>query len=136
MTLEKVDYKTHDYDLKFKQQLEQGERSEKIIKGIFENGDRLEIKNETYLWEKTGNIYIEFERNGYPTGLKKDFDWWVHTLNNRKGEMIGGFLIKKDYLVKKCREHYLKGNISYKGGDKDMSSGIKLPIREIFTQMI
>src|SRR5580692_11142434 len=43
--------------------------------------EKIELKSETWLWERTGNICIEYRQNGRPSGIDAtEADYWVHEL--------------------------------------------------------
>lgn len=70
----KKDQKKFDLDLKF------GEIREDKIRDIFEN-KKIEVKSERGMWMKTGNICIEYESYGKPSGIKAtESDYWFHNL--------------------------------------------------------
>ena len=65
---------------KFDLDLEYGEiREEKIAKML--TGKKIEVKSERGMWMKTGNICIEYESYGKPSGIKTtEADYWFHNL--------------------------------------------------------
>jgi hypothetical protein len=69
-----------DVDLKF------GNKHEKKIgKLLGLKADEIEVKTERDWWDKTGNICIEIERRGKPTGLSiTKAKVWVHVLAKLK----------------------------------------------------
>jgi len=77
---------------------------------------------------KTGNVFIEYFnlRSNKKSGLATTkADWyaiWINEYNIR--------LIKTNYLKEKCRD-YLNTKRDVRGGDKNTSKGILLPINEI-----
>lgn len=45
----------------------------------------IELKSETWLWERTGNICIEYKRDGKKSGLSTtQADYWFHELIRAK----------------------------------------------------
>ena len=70
----KADRKKFDLDLKY------GEIREDKIRDMLEN-KKIEIKSERDMWMKTGNICIEYESYGQPSGIKAtESDYWFHNL--------------------------------------------------------
>ena len=65
---------------KFDLDLEYGEiREEKIAKML--TGKKIEVKSERGMWMKTGNIAIEYQSYGKPSGIKAtESDYWFHNL--------------------------------------------------------
>lgn len=76
MTLEptKADRKKFDLDLAY------GKVREQQIAEMLQD-KKIEVKSERDLWMKTGNIAIEFESYGKPSGIAAtEADFWFHNL--------------------------------------------------------
>lgn len=78
-------------DKKFDLQLTQALVDERRLAEVFTalKLGKVELKSETVLWEKTGNICIEFRNRGKPSGISTtEADIWVHELKrlNAEGE--------------------------------------------------
>ena len=70
----KADRKKFDLDLQY------GEIREDKIRDMLEN-KKIEVKSERDMWTKTGNICIEYESYGKPSGIKAtEADYWFHNL--------------------------------------------------------
>jgi len=70
----KKDFKKFDLDLNF------GEIREDKVRDMLE-GKKIEVKSERGMWMKTGNICIEYESYGKPSGIKAtESDYWFHNL--------------------------------------------------------
>jgi len=70
----KADRKKFDLDLQY------GEIREDKIRDMLEN-KKIEVKSERDMWMKTGNICIEYESYGKPSGIKAtESDYWFHNL--------------------------------------------------------
>ena len=68
------DRKKFDIDLQY------GKVKEKIIADMLQN-KKIEVKSERGMWLKTGNIAIEFESWGKPSGINAtEADYWFHNL--------------------------------------------------------
>ena len=119
---------------KFDVDLEFGKSGEYKFKQIFSDGDKIEVKTERDIWAKTGNIVIEIECWGKPSGLSTtQADYWVHQLS-LSGEIIGSFVIPVQKL--KDRISYLTDNKEVRtvmGGDGFQSKLVLLPISRIFS---
>ena len=65
---------------KFDLDLEYGEiREEKIAKML--TNKKIEVKSERGMWMKTGNICIEYQSYGKPSGIRAtESDYWFHNL--------------------------------------------------------
>jgi len=111
-----------DIDLKYGQEREQ--RIEKILKE-----GKLEVKTERDWWFKTGNIAIEIECNGKPSGIMvTKSDYWVHILAN--GDKDYCRLIFDTKTIKKLTKKYI-GTLK-NGGDGWRSKFVLIPLSEIF----
>ena len=65
---------------KFDIDLEYGKVREKKIADMLQN-KKIEVKSERDKWKKTGNIAIEFESYGKPSGINgTESDYWFHNL--------------------------------------------------------
>ena len=70
----KANRKKFDLDLKY------GEIREDKIRDMLEN-KKIEVKSERDMWMRTGNICIEYESYGEPSGIKTtESDYWFHNL--------------------------------------------------------
>jgi hypothetical protein len=111
-----------DIDLRYGQDRE--ERIEKILKE-----GKLEVKTERDWWFKTGNIAIEIECNGKPSGIMvTKADYWVHILAN--GDKDYCRLIFDTKTIKKLTKKYI-GTLK-NGGDGWRSKFVLIPLSEIF----
>ena len=111
-----------DIDLRYGQEREQ--RIEKILKE-----GKLEVKTERDWWFKTGNIAIEIECNGKPSGIMvTKSDYWVHILAN--GDKDYCRLIFDTKTIKKLTKKYI--DTLKNGGDGWRSKFVLIPLSEIF----
>ena len=70
----KKDRKKFDIDLKY------GTIREEKIADMLTN-KKIEVKSEKDLWQKSGNICIEYESWGKPSGIRAtESDYWFHNL--------------------------------------------------------
>ena len=70
----KDDRKKYDLDLQY------GEIREDKIRDMLEN-KKIEVKSERGRWMETGNICIEYECWGKPSGIRAtESDYWFHNL--------------------------------------------------------
>lgn len=115
---------------KFDLQLVQGQAAEHRL-GLLLSGDiTAEVKSEAYLWEKTGNIAIEYEYRGKPSGISTtEADVWVHELR-RDGEPVMTLVIPVPRLKELCRKAYRARRIK-SGGDGDQSKMVLLRIVDL-----
>ena len=70
----KKDRKKFDLDLQY------GSIREDKIADMLTN-KKIEVKSERNIWQKTGNICIEYESWGKPSGIRAtESDYWFHNL--------------------------------------------------------
>ena len=105
----------------FRYDLEVGQVAEQTLADILE-GKKIEVKRDLQAHE-TGNIYVEYESRGKPSGLAtSEADYYCYFLSDEH------FVIIETKRFKKiCREYYKMNGCTY-GGDNNTSKGIKLPI--------
>jgi hypothetical protein len=83
---------------KFDVDLEFGKQWEEYIDDMFSGAKTCEIKTERDRWAKTGNICIESQSYGKPSGIEAtEADLWVHnlTVNN---ELVCSLVFPVDKL--------------------------------------
>tara|TARA_R100001594_G_C4026169_1_gene260264 strand:+ start:442 stop:834 length:393 start_codon:yes stop_codon:yes gene_type:complete len=116
-----------DVDLKF------GNKHEKQIgKLLGLKAEEIEVKTERDWWDKTGNICIEIERRGKPTGLSiTKAKVWVHVL--AKGNTQYLRLIfdvpKLKKLTKKFKDNWKMV------GDRRETKAIMIPFKKIIYEL-
>tara|TARA_R110000822_G_scaffold20594_3_gene65865 strand:+ start:3904 stop:4281 length:378 start_codon:yes stop_codon:yes gene_type:complete len=111
-----------DIDLKYGQEREQ--RIEKILKE-----GKLEVKTERKWWFKTGNIALEVECYGKPSGvMATKADYWVQILAD--GDKDYCRLIFDTKTIKRLVKKYIKNIKS--GGDGKQSRFVLVPLSELF----
>ena len=90
---------------------------------------KVEIKTERDWWFKTGNIAIEVECNGKPSGIMATkADYWIHILADGNKDYC--ILIFDTPIVKRLAKKYIKNIKS--GGDGWRSRFVLVPLSEIF----
>ena len=118
------------YNKKFDLDLKYGQEREKRLASILDKDkSKIEVKTERDWWFKTGNIAIEMECNGKPSGvMATKSDYWVHIL--AEGEKDYCRLIFDTKTIKRLA----KKNISTlkAGGDGFRSKFVLIPLAEIF----
>ncbi len=116
--------KKFDIDLKYGQ-----EREQRIVSILDTDKSKIEVKTERDWWFKTGNIAIEIESNGKPSGIMAtESDYWVHILAQGKDDYCR--LIFDTDTVRKLAEtykHTLKN-----GGDGWRTKFVLVPLSELF----
>jgi hypothetical protein len=75
-------------DRKFDIQLTAALINERQLAEIFVRS-KIELKSETYQWEQTGNICIEYKCDGNPSGISvTEADFWVHELRRSNSTLL------------------------------------------------
>ena len=83
---------------KFDVDLEFGQQWEKHIDEMFSGAKTCEIKTERDRWASTGNICIEIESYGKPSGLTStEAELWVHNLV-KDGQLCCSLVFNTDKL--------------------------------------
>jgi len=93
---------------------------------------KVEVKSERGMWIKTGNIAIEYESYGKPSGIEAtESDYWFHNLC--VGDDIYATLVFETEQLKKILE-IIPSKKSVSGGDHNASRMWLLPLRNLFTE--
>ena len=89
---------------KFDVDLEFGKQWEEHIDEMFSGAKKCEVKTERDKWASTGNICIEIESYGKPSGLTStEAELWVHNLV-KDGELCCSLVFNTDKLRKTMEE--------------------------------
>lgn len=92
------------------------------------SGKKVEVKSDR-LAEKTGNIYIEYESRGKPSGIMTtEADVWVYKFGEGKA-LIYELDILRRRLNKLVAEN--KARVGVKGGDNNTSLGILVKTKDL-----
>ena len=115
---------------KFDIDLEYGKIRESQILDMFENA-KIEVKSERDIWQKSGNIAIEYECYGKPSGIKAtESDYWFHNLCIND-ETYATLVFRTDFLRRIIDSlDYVK---SVKGGDNMAARMYLLNIQRLFS---
>ena len=116
---------TSDFDL----DLKYGEIGEKRLCEILAT-KKIEVKTERGAWRITGNIAIEYESRGKPSGIAVTKSEWWCTILMDKTEIEHIILTPTYKIIKIAREFYMKGK-TVKGGDNNTSKLVLIPIKEL-----
>ena len=112
-----------NYNSDFKYDLKVGQVKEKELGEIFRD-KTVEVKTDLKA-HKTGNVYIEYESRGKPSGIAtSEADYYCLAFNDVME------LIESSKLKELCRG-YFKTSRNRKGGDNNTSKGILLPIKDL-----
>ena len=115
---------------KFDIDLEYGQVREQLVADMLQD-KKIEVKSERDMWQRTGNIAIEYESYGKPSGIEAtESDYWFHNLC--VGEDTFCTLVFNTESLKK-----IIGNLDYKrsvsGGDNNASRMYLLNLQKLFS---
>ena len=119
-----VDRKKFDIDLEY------GKVRERHVADMLQD-KKIEVKSERGMWQNTGNIAIEYESYGKPSGINAtEADYWFHNLC--VGDDTFCTLVFKVDSLKQIIE-----NLDYKrtvsGGDHNASKMYLLNLQKLFS---
>jgi len=118
---------------KFDVDLEFGQTWEKHIDDLFSGVKTCEVKTERDKWQQTGNICIETECYGKPSGLSKtEADVWAHNLV-KDDEVVCTLLFNTNKLKEMMEE--MKPRTVY-GGDNKASKLFLVGLRDLINQLL
>lgn len=120
----KEDRKKFDIDLEY------GKVREKMVADMLQD-KKIEVKSERDVWQKTGNIAIEYESYGKPSGINAtESDYWFHNLCI--GEDTFATIVFDTKSLKRIID-----NLDYKrsvsGGDNNASRMYLLNLQKLFS---
>ena len=108
----------------FEYDLHLGVLGEKLVKGIFKNPDKVEVKTD-FKAKDTGNVFVEYESRGKESGLSTTTaDYWVYCLWTEVRKKQTYVFIPTDRLKKTIKEGKYKET---RGGDNLTSKGYLVP---------
>jgi hypothetical protein len=115
---------------KFDIDLEYGKVREQLVADMLQD-KKIEVKSERDVWQKTGNIAIEYESYGKPSGINAtESDYWFHNLCI--GDDVFATVVFKTKNLKR-----IINNLDYKksvaGGDHKASKMYLLNLKKLFS---
>jgi hypothetical protein len=115
---------------KFDIDLEYGQVREQLVADMLQD-KKIEVKSERDMWQRTGNIAIEYQSYGKPSGIDAtESDYWFHNLC--VGEDTFCTLVFNTESLKK-----IINNLDYKrsvsGGDNNASKMYLLNLQKLFS---
>jgi len=115
---------------KFDIDLEYGKVREKKVADMLQD-KKIEVKSERGLWQKSGNIAIEYQSYGKPSGIDAtESDYWFHNLC--VGDETFCTLVFKTDSLKKIIEN-LDSKRSVSGGDHNASRMYLVNLQKLFS---
>lgn len=122
--------KKFNNDKRFDVDLAYGQMHEERVVAMLEN-KKIEVKTERGMWAKTGNIAIEFESYGKPSGIAStEADYWFHNL--AIGDTIYATLMF-DVDVLRTLVEELDDHKVVKGGDNWASKMYLVNLSKLFS---
>ena len=123
LTPSKKDRKKFDIDLAY------GKVREDLIKEMLQD-KKIGVKSERDVWKRTGNIAIEYQCYGKPSGINAtEADYWFHNLC--VGEDVYATLVFKTENLKKIIDS-LERKVSVSGGDHNASRMYLVSLQKLF----
>ena len=123
LTPKSKDRKKFDIDLAY------GKVREDMIKEMLQD-KKIEVKSERDVWKRTGNIAIEYQCYGKPSGINAtEADYWFHNLC--VGEDVYATLVFKTENLKKIIDS-LERKVSVSGGDHNASRMYLVSLQKLF----
>ena len=120
----KKDRKKFDIDLEY------GKVREKKVADMLQD-KKIEVKSERDVWQKTGNIAIEYECYGKPSGINAtESDYWFHNLCI--GSETFATIVFDTASLKRIINN-LDSKRSVSGGDNNASRMYLLNLQKLFS---
>jgi len=124
LTPTKADRKKFDLDLAY------GKVREQQVAEMLQE-KKIEVKSERDRWQTTGNIAIEYQSYGKPSGIEAtEADYWFHNLCI--GDDIFATLVFDTAVLKKIIDK-LDNVKSVSGGDNNASRMYLLNLKKLFS---
>ena len=115
---------------KFDIDLEYGKVREQMVADMLQD-KKIEVKSERDVWQKTGNIAIEYECYGKPSGINAtESDYWFHNLCI--GEDTFATIVFDTNSLKRIIANLDKKR-SVSGGDNNASRMYLLNLQKLFS---
>ena len=115
---------------KFDIDLEYGKVREQQVADMLQD-KKIEVKSERDVWQKTGNIAIEYESYGKPSGINAtESDYWFHNLCI--GSETFATIVFDTTSLKRIIEN-LDSKRSVSGGDNNASRMYLLNLQKLFS---
>ena len=120
----KEDRKKFDIDLEY------GKVREKQVADMLQD-KKIEVKSERDVWQKTGNIAIEYECYGKPSGINAtESDYWFHNLCI--GDETFATIVFDTTSLKRIISN-LDSKRSVSGGDNNAARMYLLNLQKLFS---
>jgi len=121
------------YSNHFDEDLQFGEKGQKWLLWLADEA-QVEVKTERDKWYDTGNIFIEFEYRGKPSGISTTTaTYWAHIFY-KEGMNCGVLVLRTSVLKYNLRRMYEEDSSGIKivsGGDDNASKGFLVPLESL-----
>lgn len=126
------DTKYFDFEL---QAAEAKQAEDKLRKALA--GAKVELKTERGQWHEKGNIVIEYESHGKPSGLAATkADYWVHELRTHDDETLVYMMFPIPMLNRLCNELMDEGRHNWRpGGEGKKMEMILVNLSTLFDRL-
>lgn len=114
-------------DKRFDIDLQYGQVFERKVADMLQNS-KIEVKTERDMWKQTGNIVIEFESRGRPSGIAStEAEYWFHNL------AIGEDIVMTLVFPTKTLRNYITNTRPrmVRGGDNNTSRLYLLNLQDL-----
>jgi len=112
-----------EYCSNFRYDLKVGQIAEKQVADLLQD-KKIEVKRDLKA-KTTGNLYIEYESRGKPSGISRsEADYWCFAFENL-------FIFIETTKLKEMIEPMKGSTMDKRGGDKNSSKGILLPLERL-----
>lgn len=126
-------FKEYDFQL----QMEEAQVAEgKLRRFLSDMTDKkVELKTERKMWHDTGNIVIEYESYGKPSGIAATkADYWVHELRSQEDETLVYLMFPTPILRKVCNQ-LMEQDAWRVGGENKKMEMVLLKLEELFSML-
>ena len=124
---------------KFDLQLEQADiRENDLAARLSANGGKhIEVKSERHLWERTGNICVEYRNRGQLSGIAvTEAEWWAHELVDSDENVVVTLMIPVSRLKQVCRDSIRRGDVRKGVGDDAQSDVALVSISQLVSLLL
>ena len=121
-----------EYNGDFRYDLKVGHRGERYLAAVLE-GATIEVKSDSWM-ARTGNIAIEFESRGKPSGLAvTEADYWCFIFDS-EDEKRSFIMVDTEKLKVIGRRYFLDGRVKNMG-DNNTSRAVLIPLCEFISTL-
>lgn len=120
-----------EFNSNFKYDLKRGQEAEEWFAGLLTGGDRIECKRD-FKAHKTGNVYVEFESRGKPSGIRRtEAEHWAFVYGPNELDLRVVVISAK--RLKALAEAAIAEDRWKPGGDSNTSKGAIIPLEGLVT---